>query len=58
MHHNIYLIPTGNQGSESTHYYYGNYRYHPSDETDLNMFVQTMKDIECKDGPTVHVTMA
>eukprot|EP00731_Ephydatia_muelleri_P032750 Em0024g294a len=46
----------GAQGSESTHYYYGNYRYHsryPSDERDLNMFVQTMKDIECEDRPTV-----
>ena len=61
MHHNIYLNPTGAQGSESTHYYYGNYRYHsryPSDERDLNMFVQTMKDIECEDRPTVHATMA
>eukprot|EP00731_Ephydatia_muelleri_P004055 Em0002g231a len=51
----------GAQGSESTHYYYGNYRYHsryPSDESDLNMFVQTMKDIECEDRPTVHATMA
>eukprot|EP00731_Ephydatia_muelleri_P005339 Em0002g1515a len=51
----------GAQGSESTHYYYGNYRYHsryPSDERDLNMFVQTMKDIECEDRPTVHATMA
>ena len=37
------------------------YRYHsryPSDERDLNMFVQTMKDIECEDRPTVHATMA
>ena len=61
MHHNIYSNPTGAQGSESTHYYYGNYRYHsryPSDERDLNMFVQTMKDIECEDRPTVHATMA
>jgi hypothetical protein len=61
MHHNIYLNPTGTQGSESTHYYYGNYRYHsryPSAERDLNMFVQTMKDIECEDRPTVHATMA
>ena len=61
MHHNIYLNPTGTQGSESTHYYYGNYRYHsryPSAERDLNMFVQTMKNIECEDRPTVHATMA
>eukprot|EP00731_Ephydatia_muelleri_P034450 Em0060g8a len=27
-------------------------------ERDLNMFVQTMKDIECEDRPTVHATMA
>ncbi|KAL5506629.1 hypothetical protein EMCRGX_G008326 [Ephydatia muelleri] len=55
------LFVNGAQGSESTHYYYGNYRYHsryPSDESDLNMFVQTMKDIECEDRPTVHATMA
>ncbi|KAL5467065.1 hypothetical protein EMCRGX_G031241 [Ephydatia muelleri] len=55
------LFVNGAQGSESTHYYYGNYRYHsryPSDERDLNMFVQTMKDIECEDRPTVHATMA
>ena len=61
MHHNIYLNSTGAQGSESNHYYYGNYRYHtryPSDERNLNMFVQTMKDIECEDRPTVHAAIA